>query len=291
MPADVVSAITNNVDDSDKVSGTFEFPEASGLPANDWQAIVQHGELIKYIHNAIEWENVIFFSYPYFWDRLENWEFKRFLMHPDSIHRDFLRAGCTRVVLPVRPGFEESFAMLMETGDATAPPDVSFPYVTIGEEIRNFAMTNYEGIPPANPDHNVRTLLYPQQRHAWDDIQTIMKALAQYYADNGHKYPATLMDPALKAAATKLGLTLPAHDPWGKPYEYLSPGIYGDYDLATHGTKAFPKIDGLDAEISSWAEGSVIGRWYEYTPTSALDVAVSMIDVDGVKLTSHPQPG
>jgi hypothetical protein len=220
---------------------------------------------------------------------VQNWEFKRFLMHPDNIHRDFLRAGCARVVLPVRPGFETSFAMLMETGDATAPPDASFPYVTIGEEIRDFAMTNYEGIPPANPDLNVRTLLYPQQRRAWEDIQTIEKALAQYHADNGH-YPQALSDPKLAAAAQKIGVALPAQDPWNHPYDYQAPGIYGDYDLASHGTKTQPKVDGLDADITSWAEGSIVGRWYEYTPTSALDVAVTMIPLGQTPLPTQPQP-
>jgi hypothetical protein len=30
---------------------------------------------------------------------------------------------------------------------------------------------------------------------------------------------------------------------------------------------------GEDADITSWAEASLIGQWYEYTPTSALDIA------------------
>lgn len=94
MPDSVLAAITKNVKETPPPpSGLFAFPEVHNLPANDWQTIIQHGELIKYLHNAIEWENVIFFSFPYFWDRLQNWEFKRFLLHPDNIHRDFLRAG------------------------------------------------------------------------------------------------------------------------------------------------------------------------------------------------------
>lgn len=291
MPDNVLAVITTNVTDPPgQPSGLFAFPDVHNLAVNDWQTIVQHGELIKYIHNAIEWENVIFFSFPYFWDRLQNWQYKRFLMHPDSIHRDFLRAGCARVVLPVRPGFETSFAMLMETGDGNAPPDTTYPYVTIGEEIRNYAMTNYENIPPANPDHNVRTLLYFQQRTAWGDIQDIMKALAQYHQDNGNTFPKTLADPKLQAAAAKAGVALPANDPWGNPYDYSTPGVFGDYDLASHGTKAHPEVDGLDGDITSWAEGSVVGRWYEYTPTSALDVAVTMIAVGGTPLATQPAP-
>ena len=32
-----------------------------------------------------------------------------------------------------------------------------------------------------------------------------------------------------------------------------------------------------DADITSWADGSLIGSWYEYTPTSALDIAYNEI--------------
>ena len=44
---------------------------------------MEHGEFIKYIHNAIEWENVLYFTYPYFWDDNRLWHFKKFLYHPD----------------------------------------------------------------------------------------------------------------------------------------------------------------------------------------------------------------
>jgi hypothetical protein len=28
-------------------------------------------------------------------------------------------------------------------------------------------------------------------------------------------------------------------------------------------------------DITSWAEGSLIARWYEYTPTSAMDISLN----------------
>jgi hypothetical protein len=290
MPDDVQTSISAHVVDADARPGAFAFPAVQTLSETEWHAILDHGELIKFLHNAIEWENVIFFAYPYFWDRVENSEFKRFLMHPDPTHREFLRAGCARVVLPIRPGFETSFAMLMETGDATKAPDTAFPYVSIGEEVRNFAMTNYEALPPANPDRNVRTLLYPQQRRAWQEIQETMRALAQFWSDNGQTYPANLADPKLAAAAVKAGVKVAAQDPFGAAYQYRMPGVFGDYDLWTDGTTTQPTVDGLEAPVNSWAEGSVIGRWYEYTPTSALDIAVTMIAIDQTQLATQPSP-
>ena len=54
---------------------------------------MEHGEFIKYIHNAIEWENVLYFTYPYFWDDNKLWDLKKFLYHPDPTHRTFLALG------------------------------------------------------------------------------------------------------------------------------------------------------------------------------------------------------
>jgi hypothetical protein len=48
----------------------------------------------------------------------------------------------------VRPGFEESFTRLYETG--TLDEDLGeHPYLAIAEEIRNYAETHYPGIPPS----------------------------------------------------------------------------------------------------------------------------------------------
>ncbi len=272
------------------------FPDPSQIPAA-WESVRKYGEFIKFLNNAIEWENVLFFCYPYFWDLIENWPFKRFLVHPDSDHRDFLRAGCARVVVTVRPGFETAFAGLIDyfTLPSHPKPDPKAqktPYVTIGEEIRNYAMTNYGHIPPANPDNNVRPLLHPLQIRAWKEMQAIMESLEKYndskqnpeatrpYAAN--IYPRTVDDdgkPGLGLQALPDVATLRLNDPWGRPYVYSCPGDHGeDYDLACYGKNGNQQTsgEGLDAWITSYAEGNVVSRWFEYTPTSALDVAVTM---------------
>jgi hypothetical protein len=244
---------------------------------------------------------------------MENWPFKRFLVHPDFDHRTFLRAGCARVIVPVRTGFEKSFAQLVEhftlptsPGDSGTLPD-DHPYVTIGEEMRNYAMTNYEHIPPANPDRNVRPLLYPPQQRAWADIQKWMSLLDQYNAEHQpdpsavppfdqNYYPATFND--LKSYARTKGTDIASisTDPWDRPYQYKSPGDYADYDLYTFGKHGPPAgatgldpnvtswADPLDQPITSWAEGNIVGRWNEYTPTGALDVAINLA------LPTKPEP-
>jgi len=98
-------------------------------------------------------------------------------------------------------------------------------------------------------------------------------------------YPATSEFPATIVAFagnTKLPLT----DPWGNPYHYTSPGLNADYDLVCYGadgvadqdqTDPVKRANPLNRDITNYAEGSIVGRWYEYTPTGALDVAINTV--------------
>ena len=40
--------------------------EPSGLTPEQWASVMGFGEFIKFLHEAIEWESVLFFVYPYF---------------------------------------------------------------------------------------------------------------------------------------------------------------------------------------------------------------------------------
>jgi hypothetical protein len=245
--------------------------ETTGLVKDEGfrEDLLEHGEMIKFFHHAIEWENMLYFLYPYFWTHPRRWEFKKYLDHPDPMHRAFLKAGSARVVLTIRPGFEDAFLAFITTGDMNDLP--SSPYLEIGQEFRNYANTNYPGIPPANPVDNYRPLLYPKQKQAWEDIQLIMDALDQYFRHSNETYPST--EKGLKLLKEATGRDIPLQDPWGHDYFYKCPGIYGDYDLASYGKNGEPNGEGEDADITSWAEASLIGQWFEYTPTSALDIA------------------
>jgi hypothetical protein len=164
----------------------------------EWIDVMEWGEFIKYLHNAIEWENVLYFTYPYFWDDNKLWDFKKFLFHPDATHRTFLRSGSARVVLTIRPGFEASFTSLIESGSFGGLPG-PHPYVTIAQEIQNFANTNYPGFPPANPEQNARPQLYLEQRRVWKEMQYIIQLLNAYKADHG-AFPATIAGDKVPAA-------------------------------------------------------------------------------------------
>ena len=97
---------------------------------------------------------------------------------------------------------------------------------------------------------------------ARQDIATVMQALKLYRLDN-QRYPTT--EQGLQALMTK-PTTGPAadgwksggyidklpKDPWGNPYQYLSPGIHGEIDVFSYGADGQPGGAGNDADIGSW---------------------------------------
>jgi hypothetical protein len=241
-----------------------------GLNPDGWTTMFIYQEMVKFIQQAIEWENMLYFVYPYFWDVPKAWDFARTLEHPDPTREAFLRAGSARVVLTIRSGYEEAFASFVERGELGHILPQDHPYLTIGQEIRAYDQTNYPGIPPANPDPQPRPLLTSLQKKAWEDMQGVMSLLESYKTKNA-RYPTTS-----EGLATLAGLgTGPSADPWGNAYQYQSPGKYSDYDLTSLGANGTPGGDGENADITSWADSSLIAEWYEYTPTHGLDIAIT----------------
>lgn len=97
---------------------------------------------------------------------------------------------------------------------------------------------------------------------ARQDIGTLMQALKLYRLDN-RRYPSSEQGlPALVAKPTLAPLPenwkaggyverLPL-DPWGKPYQYLNPGLRGEIDVFSLGADGAPGGEGADADIGNW---------------------------------------
>lgn len=62
-----------------------------GMTKDQWSVLSQHEDLVRFINQAIEWENVVTFLYSYFWDLPESWAFIREIQHPDPNRQAFLR--------------------------------------------------------------------------------------------------------------------------------------------------------------------------------------------------------
>ncbi|MFN4119516.1 type II secretion system major pseudopilin GspG [Acidovorax sp.] len=92
------------------------------------------------------------------------------------------------------------------------------------------------------------------------DITNIMQALKLYRLDN-QRYPtaeqglqALIVKPTAGPIPNnwKLYLEKLPNDPWGRPYQYLNPGIKGEIDVMSFGADGQSGGEGKDADIGSW---------------------------------------
>ena len=92
------------------------------------------------------------------------------------------------------------------------------------------------------------------------DVNNLMQALKLYKLDN-QRFPSN--EQGLQALNTKPSSQpvppnwrryldkLPT-DPWGRPYQYLNPGVHGEVDVLSFGADGQPGGEGKDADIGSW---------------------------------------
>lgn len=97
-----------------------------------------------------------------------------------------------------------------------------------------------------------------KQSAAAAQIELIGQGLDHFRLDTG-RYPTTqeglnalTVNPGIeKWEGPYLKKALPV-DPWGKPYQYQSPGSHGDYDLFSYGRDGTTGGEGEDKDIASW---------------------------------------
>ena len=98
---------------------------------------------------------------------------------------------------------------------------------------------------------------------AASDIAAIASAVNLYRLDN-FRYPTTeqglqalvsrpVGEPAAPNWAENGYMDRLPTDPWGRPYQYLSPGVHGEFDIFTYGADGVTGGTGADADIGSWS--------------------------------------
>ena len=92
------------------------------------------------------------------------------------------------------------------------------------------------------------------------DVRNIMQALKLYQLDN-QRFPTA--EQGLQALVTRPSVDpvppnwrpylekLPI-DPWGRPYQYLNPGVQDEVDVLSFGADGKSGGEGKDADIGSW---------------------------------------
>ncbi len=92
------------------------------------------------------------------------------------------------------------------------------------------------------------------------DIANLTQALKLYKLDN-QRYPSA--DQGLQALVVKPSVgSVPSawrpyldklpQDPWGKPYQYLNPGVKSEIDVMSFGADGAPGGEGKNADVGSW---------------------------------------
>ena len=95
---------------------------------------------------------------------------------------------------------------------------------------------------------------------AHTDVNNLMQAVKLYRLDN-QRYPTTQQ--GLQALVTKptVGAIPPnwkpyldklPNDPWGRAYQYSSPGLKGEVDIYSFGADGVIGGEGKNADIGSW---------------------------------------
>lgn len=76
-----------------------------GYPEIDFAEAKADAPFIKLFEQGLEWENMAYLYYSYFWSRKDEWPTLVQLDDDDPLFARFLQAGAARVQVPVRPGF------------------------------------------------------------------------------------------------------------------------------------------------------------------------------------------
>ncbi len=99
---------------------------------------------------------------------------------------------------------------------------------------------------------------------AKQDIQALVTALNMYRLDN-FVYPSTeqglealVREPSGRPEAPNWRpggyLDRVPRDPWGRDYQYLYPGVRGEFDVWTFGANGMSGGEGINAEIGNWGD-------------------------------------
>ena len=92
------------------------------------------------------------------------------------------------------------------------------------------------------------------------DVGNLAQALKLYKLDN-QRFPtaeqglqALVVRPSAEPVPTnwKSSLDKLPADPWGRPYQYLNPGLKGEVDVMSWGADGQSGGEGVNADIGSW---------------------------------------
>jgi hypothetical protein len=83
----------------------------------DFSLARQMGPAVQFFEQAFDWENMTYLFFPYFWSPRSEWAARAELANGDALFEQFLRAGWSRVILPVTRQYEKAVLGFLATGN------------------------------------------------------------------------------------------------------------------------------------------------------------------------------
>jgi hypothetical protein len=104
-------------------------------------AMDRYASLAKFIEDAFEWDTMGYSFLPFYWGDRNLWQSMYQQEVGDSLFRSFLQAGFAKVIISVRPGFEQAVMHYMATGQiwngGQVPVIGDDLYLSIVDELKN----------------------------------------------------------------------------------------------------------------------------------------------------------
>jgi methionine aminopeptidase len=111
------------------------------VPKYSNPALDAYAAKVKFFEQAFEWDIMSYYFYPFYWANKEKWCELYQTQNDDPLFKAFLQSGMARVIITVRPGFEEMVNWYMATGQiwngGQVPTLDDEEFVSIVEELRN----------------------------------------------------------------------------------------------------------------------------------------------------------
>ena len=121
------------------------------------QDMDDYGSFSKFMEQAFEWNLMSYNFYPFYWGNRDDWDELYQSEINDPIFRSFMQAGMCRVIVTVKPGFEDAVMHYMAFGqiwNGGQMPILGDPlYLSIIDEIKEQEYTveeTWETIVPTN---------------------------------------------------------------------------------------------------------------------------------------------
>jgi hypothetical protein len=171
-----------------------EYDYETGIPQIDLSDAAEEGSFVRFFEQALEWINITYLFYPYFWGRKTNWAETILIQNTDPLFEKFLHAGYARVWVPVRPGFEPAIINYIKCGgepwsEKDAPilggdahDQTLAPTVALIDEIKEQLGVNFEFRPGTiNVEKNSELVIGEGTDFRSDDVDREILIALRYY--------------------------------------------------------------------------------------------------------------